>query len=98
LVIIWLKRCCAKPLIDAPLELAPAGEGPGDGVGEGVGDGLGDGEGEALCANTGLVCAGISTSEIVAASNGERIHLFAGFIIVSARTSRSNHRPAARSA
>src|SRR5215472_7030164 len=52
LVIIWLKRWSARPLIDPPLESAPVGVGVGDadtvgvGVGVGVRDGDGDGVGE----------------------------------------------------
>jgi hypothetical protein len=55
LVIIWLKRWPASPLIELPLDAAPVGvgvglaDGDGDGVGVGavvgVGEGLGDGEG-----------------------------------------------------
>jgi hypothetical protein len=95
LVIIWLKRCCARPLIDAPLEPAPVGEGVGVGVDDGLGEGEGegDGDGEALCANTELVCIGINTSEIAAASSVEKIHLIAGFAMLSVRTGR--RRPAA---
>src|ERR1700743_2579004 len=58
LVIIWLKRCCAGPLIDPALEPAPVGvgtgvgEGDGEGVGMGdddvLGDELGEGEGDGL--------------------------------------------------
>jgi hypothetical protein len=59
LVIIWLKRCPARSLIDPALEPAPAtggalvlgadvglgvGDGEADGVGVGVGEGLGVGE------------------------------------------------------
>src|SRR5450631_1120458 len=41
LVIIWLKRCLARPPIDPPLESAPVGVGAGDAwdVGEGLGEG-----------------------------------------------------------
>jgi hypothetical protein len=51
LVIIWLKRCLARSLIDPPLESEPVGVGVGvgagdaDGVGEGLGEGLGEGDG-----------------------------------------------------
>jgi hypothetical protein len=64
LVIIWLKRCLAGSLIDAPLESEPVGVGEGEvtgvgvdvgvGVGVGVGvdvdvyDGLGEGLGDGL--------------------------------------------------
>ena len=55
LVIIWLKRCLARSLIELPLESAPVvvgvGSGDDDGLGDGdplvpgVVEGLGDGEG-----------------------------------------------------
>jgi hypothetical protein len=54
LVIIWLKRCLARSLIELPLESVPivgAEIGDDDGLGDGeafvpgVDDGLGDGEG-----------------------------------------------------
>src|SRR5436853_7918414 len=48
LVIIWLKRCFARSLIDPPLESAPVGAGVGVDVGVGEGDGEGDGDGEGL--------------------------------------------------
>src|ERR1700676_5155301 len=60
LVIIWLKRCLARSLIDAALESEPVGVGVGVGVGEvtgvgvdvgvgvGVGVGVYDGLGEGL--------------------------------------------------
>src|SRR3979409_1323003 len=40
LVIIWLKRCFARSLIDPALESAPVGLGLGVGVGEGEGVGV----------------------------------------------------------
>src|SRR3954452_20741048 len=48
LVIIWLKRCLARSLIDPPLESAPVGLGlgVGVGVGEAMGVGVGVGVGE----------------------------------------------------
>src|SRR6185437_10574777 len=54
LVIIWLKRWSARPLIEPPLESAPVGEGVGvgvavavgNGVGVDVGDGADEGEGD----------------------------------------------------
>src|SRR5438552_18234210 len=52
LVIIWLKRWPARPLIDPPLESAPVGVGVGvavtvgEGLGVGVADGADEGEGE----------------------------------------------------
>src|SRR5436190_6117156 len=52
LVIIWLKRCLARSLIDPALLSAPVVVGVGVGVGVGlgvdigVGDGLGEGDGE----------------------------------------------------
>src|SRR5579883_3593588 len=50
LVIIWLKRWPARPLMELPLESAPVGEGVGAGVvGSACGaEGLGDGDGEGL--------------------------------------------------
>src|ERR1700761_5411114 len=66
LVTIWLKRCCARPLIDCPLDVEP--------VGVGVGVGVGDGEGDALCAYTAPVCAVISTSKVAATSSAEGSH------------------------
>src|SRR5215471_20961532 len=54
LVIIWLKRWSARPLIDPPLESAPVGVGVGvgdaDAVGKGVGVGVGvrDGDGDGV--------------------------------------------------
>jgi hypothetical protein len=44
LVIIWLKRCLARSLIDPPLESAPVGVAVGVGLGEGEGVGVGLGE------------------------------------------------------
>src|SRR3954470_23165034 len=60
LVIIWLKRWSASPLIELPLEPAPVGVGVGlgeaDGVGVGVGltDGVGVGVGETLGDGVGV--------------------------------------------
>src|SRR5664279_6053117 len=99
LVIIWLKRCLARSLIDAPLESAPVGVGVGDGLGEGVGvgegDGLGDGlgEGEGLCADAGRVCTGISISESAAVSAADTTNWRMNFAIVSARTASRWGRP-----
>src|SRR6266702_2862460 len=55
LVIIWLKRCLARSLVEPALESEPvgvgvgvevtSGSGEGDGVGVGVGDGVGVGVG-----------------------------------------------------
>ncbi len=47
LVIIWLKRCLARSLIDpaAGIRTVGVGVGVGDGVGVGVGDGAGLGVG-----------------------------------------------------
>src|ERR1700681_329063 len=39
LVIIWLKRCLARSLIDPALESEPVGVGVGLGEGEGLGEG-----------------------------------------------------------
>src|SRR5712675_386011 len=47
LVIIWLKRCLARSLIEPPLESEPVGVGVGVGVVVGEAEGLGVGEGEA---------------------------------------------------
>ncbi len=64
------------------------------GVGEG---GVGDGDG--LCADAGLVIAGLSTSESAAASAADTTKRRVIFVIVSARTAcrwdRCRHRPAA---
>src|SRR5450755_11423 len=105
LVIIWLKRCLARSLIDPALESAPVGVGVGDGLGEGegvgVGEGLGDGlgEGEGLCADAGSVCAGTSTSETAAASSADTIKRCVNLAIFSVRTAcrwdRCRHRPRA---
>jgi hypothetical protein len=65
LVIIWLKRCWARLLIDEALEFAPVGVGVGVGVGlgEGVGVGVAEGVGVGMgvgvddCADAGMVCA-----------------------------------------
>jgi hypothetical protein len=64
------------------------GDGEGDGDGDGDGDGLGEGEnvGDGLCADAGMVSAGISASEIAAASAAETTKLRVNFAIVSART------------
>jgi hypothetical protein len=43
LVIIWLKRCLARSLIDPALESAPVGLGLGVGLGVTVGVGVGVG-------------------------------------------------------
>src|SRR5215218_292664 len=45
LVIIWLKRCLARSLIDPALESAPVGLGLGLGVGVGLGEAIGVGVG-----------------------------------------------------
>src|ERR1700761_8204367 len=67
LVIIWLKRCWARPLIDEALEFVPVGVGVGMevgvgvGVGEGVGVGVAEGVGVGVgvgvddCADVGMV-------------------------------------------
>src|SRR5262245_21607213 len=101
LVIIWLKRCSARPLIDPPLESAPVGVGVGVGdalaVGEGVGvdvgvevgdgDGLGEGQTSSMhAAAAGRVCAGSSSADIAAVSTTIMIRLLARPIMVSART------------
>src|SRR5258708_704715 len=123
LVVIWLKRCLARSVIDAPLEAEPVGvgegevtgvgvdvgvgvgfgvgvdvdvcdglgEGLGDGRGDGLSDGLGDGLGvehgpSQLCADEGLVCAGISISENAAVSAADKTRLRVNVAIVSGRT------------
>ena len=70
------------------------------GLGEvGVGDGELANGGVGLCADAGMVSAGISSSEIAAASAGDRMKLRTNFAIVSARTAcrwdRCRHRQAA---
>jgi hypothetical protein len=95
LVIIWLKRCWARPLIDEALEFAPVGVGEGVGVGVGEGVGVCVGVGVDDCADAGMVCAGSSTSETAAVKAAEMIQPVADFImaIVSAHTTcRSDRR------
>jgi hypothetical protein len=53
-VIIWLNRCWARPLIDAPLEFAPVGVGVGVGVDVGLGVGLGVGVGVGVDVEVGV--------------------------------------------
>src|SRR5579863_9570834 len=48
LVIIWLKRWLARPLIELPLDPPSVGVGVGVGVGEAEGEGVGDGEVDGL--------------------------------------------------
>src|SRR5882757_9854210 len=96
LVIIWLKRCLARSLIDPALESAPVGvgvgvgvglgEGEGVGVGDGLGDGEGLGEGEGLCAEAGTACAPITTSESAAVSAADRMQWRGRSVIFTART------------
>src|SRR5665213_3586809 len=78
LVIIWLKRCCARASIDPALESAPVGGG-GAGVDGGVG-------GDRLCADALTVCAAISSSATAAVSSADTIQVRADLAIVSART------------
>src|SRR6267378_3526228 len=54
LVIIWLKRCLARSLIDPALESAPVGVGLGLGVGVGVGEGVGVGVGVGVMIGVGV--------------------------------------------
>jgi hypothetical protein len=54
LVIIWLKRCLARSLIDPPLESEPVGVGVGVGVGAGAADGVGEELGDGLDEGDGL--------------------------------------------
>src|SRR6201999_4584677 len=100
LVIIWLKRWLARPLIELPLVPPSVGVGLGKvelGVGVGEADGLGDGVGVGppsppspsqltSQAFAGRVCAAISTSESPATSAIEAISLSAPRFMVSART------------
>src|ERR1019366_528737 len=93
LVIIWLKRWLATPLIDDPLEFAPVGVGLGDGDGSDVGDGVRDGElvgdGSQLqspSADAGPICIGISTNQVAAISAADTTRLRENPAIVSART------------
>jgi hypothetical protein len=107
LVIIWLKRCLARSWTDPALESEPIGVGVGLGVGDGVGDGVGEGDGvgdgenvgDGLCADAGMVCAEISSSEAAAASALDKVKLRVNITIVSARTAcrwdRCRHRRAA---
>src|ERR1700759_2032130 len=106
LVIIWLKRCCARPLIDPALEPAPVGvgtgvgEGDGEGVGMGdddvLGDELGEGEGDGLCANAATPCAPIITSAIAAVSAADAIRFGADFAMVSTLKTCRSGRPRRR--
>jgi hypothetical protein len=52
-VIIWLKRCPARSLIDPPLEFAPA-RGVVLALGFGVGDGEADGDGVGVAVGVGV--------------------------------------------
>src|SRR3954453_12819531 len=54
LVIIWLKRCLARSLIDPALESAPVGPGVGVGLGDAIGVGVGVGVGLGEPAAPGL--------------------------------------------
>src|SRR5229473_6121271 len=54
LVIIWLKRCLARSLIDPPLESEPVGVGVGVGEGEALGEGDGVGVGVGVGAYVGV--------------------------------------------
>jgi hypothetical protein len=76
------------------------GDGLGDGVGEGEYSGVGEGEGGVgLCADAGMVSAGVSSREIAAASATDRVKLRMDFAIISVRTAcrwdRCRHRQAA---
>src|SRR6476469_6740769 len=89
LVIIWLKRWLARPLMELPLEP------PSVGVGVGVGDWLGGGDcsighgpsqSDSDCAAAGCVCSAINASDAVATRTAEKIRRRASSIMVSART------------
>src|SRR5271155_764883 len=82
LVIIWLKRWFARPLVDPPLESEPVGV--GDGVGVGVALGLGEHSSTQLlsCAAAGRACTPSSTSETAATSTAEAMKLRANLTIV----------------
>jgi hypothetical protein len=97
LVIIWLKRCLARSLIDPPLESEPVGVGVGLGEGEGFGVGVDVGVDVGLdvghgrssqdaCADAGLVCIGINISENAAVSAADKMKLQMNFTTLSART------------
>src|SRR3978361_1308508 len=57
LVIIWLKRCLARSLIDPALESEPVGVGLGVGLGVGVAVGVGAGVGDCAVAADGASIA-----------------------------------------
>src|SRR5581483_1648669 len=86
LVIIWLKRWFARPLMELPL--LP----PSVGVGVGDGDGLGDGEplyeqfSKHSCAVAECVCAVTIRNESTSVSTADRSRPCAILFIVSART------------
>src|SRR4051794_35845983 len=65
-VIIWLKRCLARSLIDPPLESAPVGLGLGLGVGVGVGEAMGVGVGVGV--GVGEPAHGALPPEVVSAT------------------------------
>src|ERR1700755_1194182 len=106
LVIIWLKRCLARSLIEPALESEPVGVGVGVGVVVGVGVGVGVGVevgvvvgvgvGVDVCADAGMVSAGMINREIAALSAADTMKRCGNRVIVSARTAcRWDHRPAA---
>src|ERR1700761_860536 len=91
LVIIWLKRWPARPLIELPL-VPPSvgvGEGLGDGggVGGGVGVGVGVGVGQSAlshaCAAAGRVCTAMSISDSTATSVAGRMRLRMSRVMIS---------------
>src|SRR3954468_16269039 len=67
LVIIWLKRCFAKSLIEPALESAPVGVGLGEGEGVGVGVGVGVGEAGTGVAGTGVAGTGVAGTGVAGA-------------------------------
>src|SRR5579871_1365809 len=72
LVIIWLKRWPARPLIESPLEPAPVGVGVGVGSvdGTGVGDGVGVGVGEQGLLKLPVVTTSLATILLHCAAAG----------------------------
>src|SRR5439155_8021300 len=84
-VIIWLKRCLARPLIDPPLESAPVSGGGATDTGGGNAHGPLQSRTDDS-ADAGTACRAISTSASADARRIEAIRLRASSAIVSART------------
>src|SRR5882672_1631161 len=97
-VIIWLKRCLPKSLIDPALESAPVTGGARQGPSQLLSLGGGAGQGPSLsqddCANAGDGCSCTSTSQTDAMSPADAIKLrVVNLAMVSARTAcRWDHR------